>query len=124
MNKLTLPRWWEASLLLLPIVGTIVSLLILLFLPIGVIIAMNRGKSFRIVRNWPLIQGIILIAPVLSTISLIGSSYLLHTPPIGSSILVPFAALWMASYLTVGLVYNKATVEVQEIRAILKTRST
>lgn len=120
MNKLTLPKWWEALILLLPIVGSIVSTLILLFLPIGVMLAYYKGNSVRIVRNWPLIQGILLLSPVLSTVSLIGASYLHMTPPIGSNILVAIATMWMGAYMIVGIVYNKAIVEVREISAYFK----
>lgn len=103
MNKLTRPRWWEALLLLLPIVGTIVTLLILIILPIGVFLA----KDKNIVQNWPLIQGMVNLSPVISTIGLIGSSYLFSFPPIGN-MLVIIAVAWVASYVIVGIAYNKA----------------
>lgn len=119
MNKLTLPKWWEALLLLLPIAGTIVTLIALLLLPIGVVIASIKGNSLKIVRNWPLIQGVLLIAPVLSTISLIGSSYVLALPPIGS-ILSIIAVEWVLAYLIVGVVYNKAVVEVCEMQNLMR----
>jgi len=119
MNKLTLPKWWEALLLLLPIVGTIVSLIILLLLPIGVVIAMIKGNSLKIVRNWPLIQGMLLISPAISTISLIGSSYVLSLPPIGS-ILSIIAVAWVSAYVIVGVVYNKAVIEVVEMKNFIR----
>lgn len=120
MNKLTLPKWWEALLLLLPIGGTIVSMIILLLLPIGVVIAMIKGNSLRVVRNWPLIQGMLLISPVLSTISLIGSSYIISLPPIGS-IIGLIGVEWVLAYVIVGICYNKAVVEVGEMVLYVKS---
>lgn len=119
MNKLTLPKWWEALLLLLPIVGTIASLLILFLLPIGVIIAMIKGNSLKIVRNWPLIQGMLLISPIVSSISLIGSSFIIQLPPIGS--LIALILGWqVVAYIIVGIIYNKALMEVVEMRNLMK----
>lgn len=122
MNKLTLPRWWEALLLLLPIVGTAVSFLILFLLPIGVIIAMCKGSSLKIVRSWPLLQGMLLIAPIVSSISLIGSSYVIALPPIGSVLWLTLG--WcVAAYVIVGVIYNKALVEVGTMSLYMKAKA-
>ena len=121
MNKLTLPRWWEVLLLLLPIVGTIVALFINIFLPIGVVVVMNRGNSLRIVRSWPLLQGMLLLAPILSMISLIVSSILFSLPPIGGLVWIILLTM-LASYTICGIVYNKALVEVSSMSLYVKAR--
>lgn len=109
MNKLTLPRWWEALLLLLPIVGTGVSALILFLLPIGMIVV-NQENPAKLVKAWPLLQGMLLLAPAISTIGLMGWNFFLLLP-IGSYAAIG-AGIWITSYVFAGMLYNNAVYKV------------
>lgn len=121
MNKLTLPRWWEVLILLLPIVGSVITSLIFVLLPIGVIYIYSTGNSLRIVRAWPLIQGMLLLSPILSTIGLVAGAYTFNwqIQPLATVIVGCCAT----SYIMCGLIYNRSVAEVAHMALHMKAQT-